>query len=335
MTVMTRDNSSFDFQVAEKGEFMGINLWGDELGDLSWVSDDNKHQLKQKLREQDKKHGNDDNEYSIGINTGQLVSFVSKMDIGDVVILPIETNIEFTGDTYTYNEKAYLIGRIKSRYYFAQNPQDTCSCWHRRDIEWIKTVPRDALSEQFKNTLGAHLTVFNVSKHEEEIEALLKGERIAVKPIEVKTKIDMLEENVQIQKRLMSISPHDFEKLVSQVLSLKYGVITAKTRDLGDGGTDFVALDDKGRHIKYRGQVKRVSRNISNSEILQLRGTLLDGEEGIFVITSYFTPPALEEAEFMGKKKIYTIDGRQLSQFILDVYEDLSEEFKNILKIEK
>ena len=141
----------------------------------------------------------------------------------------------------------------------------------------------------------------------------------------------MLEENAQIQKRLMNIGPSDFEGLVCEVLSLKYGVIAVKTRDVSDGGIDFVALNDKG-HTKYRGQVKRVSRNIS---ILQLRGTLLDGEEGIFVTTSYFTPSALEEAEFLGKNKIHPIDGRQISQFVIDVYDSLNKKFKNILKIEK
>ena len=312
----------------EKGSFIGIG-WN-RVGDLSWLTEDTREDLKEKFRILNP----DANEHEIGNWTGQLIRFVCDMEVEDIVILPIETNVQFTGDTYVYDEKAYLVGRIKSGYYFAgENPEDRCICQHRRAVEWQKTISKDDFVEPLKSN-ATRGTVNNVSKYEELIESMISGKKLETKPIKVDSKTDMIEENINIQKRLMILNPQEFEELVSQVLSCKYGLKFVKTRDTADGGVDFVALSDKG-HIKYRGQVKRVSRNISNSEILQLRGTLLEGEEGIFVTTSYFTPSALEEAEFTGKKRVHPINGREISQFIMDVYSELDENFKNILKIEK
>jgi HJR/Mrr/RecB family endonuclease len=99
----------------------------------------------------------------------------------------------------------------------------------------------------------------------------LPRKRYEAKPIIIPDKTDMIGKLSEIQKRLMDISPSNFEQLVCETLNLKYGVKTVKTRDVADGGVDFVSLNDRG-HIKYRGQIKRTSKNISNSEILQLRG---------------------------------------------------------------
>ena len=330
MTMFAKGEKIVDFQVAEKNNFIGVG-WN-RIGDLSWLTEDTREDMKEKFRISDPEA----NEREIGNWTGQLIRFVCDMEVDDIVILPIETNIEFTeaGNKYTYDEKAYLIGRIKSGYYFAgEKPEDKCLCQHRRDVEWQKSISEDKFREPLKSN-ASRGTVNNVSKYEELIESIISGKKIETKPIKIENKTDMIEENINIQKRLMVLSPQEFEELVSQVLSCKYGLKFVKTQDTADGGVDFVALSGRG-HIKYRGQVKRVSRNISNSEILQLRGTLLEEEEGIFVTVSYFTPSALEEAEFSGKKRIYPINGREIAQFIMDVYNELPEKFKNILKINK
>lgn len=330
MTNTGEDEDILDWKIGQQGNFVGIGWsrsWS--IGDLTVFSEDDKERLKEKLENDDNRKEYCTEHPRASINwVSYILSFVNRIEVGDVVVLPIYPEYD---EIY---EIRYLIGKIKGHAYYVENPQDKANAKTRRDVDWFANVPRERLSAQLKKSLESSGTVYNIDKHEEEIETLLKGEKFESKQIVIENKPDMIKRLSDIQKRLMDINPSAFEKLVCEVLNLKYGVISVKTRDVADSGIDFVCLNDKG-HINYRGQVKRVSRSISNSEILQLRGTLLEGEEGIFVSTTHFTTSSIEEADSYGKKKIHLIGGSQLSQIILDVYDELDEKFKNILKIEK
>ncbi|KCZ71325.1 hypothetical protein ANME2D_02052 [Candidatus Methanoperedens nitroreducens] len=304
-----------DWEIAEISNFVGIG-WS-AMGDLTKFSEKNKDKL-QEIYE---------NTYDVPpkkTDISQILRFVHDIKAGHIIILP----------TYPEDDNGivYKIGKIKSPAYYIKKPSDKAYTRVRRDVDWIKNIPRDMLLEPLKNSLNGQLTVFNVDEHKEEIEALVSGKQLKTKPIIIENKTDTIGKLFEVQKRLMEISPSDFEQLACKTLNLKYDVNTIKTRDVADGGVDFVCLNDKG-YTKYRGQIKRVSRNISNSEILQLRGTLIEGEEGIFVTTSHFTPSAVEESTFAHKKKIYLINGAQLSQAILDVYDELDDKYKSTLKI--
>ncbi len=313
------DPFEFDYEIAQNNNFIGIG-WRD-MGDLTRFSEEDRGRLKEEL----KITYPDESKGKIGQHAGEIIRFVDNnegIDVEDIVILP----------TYTEDDTVYLIGKIKSSAYYMEKPQDKAHVRMRRDVEWIMRIPKDRLSTKFKQGLMGHHAVYEIDKHEEEIQALLNGGKFETKPVVIERKTDMIGKLSVIQKRLMDISPNDFEQLVCETLSLKYDVKAVKTRDVADGGTDFVCINDLGDTV-YRGQVKRVSTSIGNKDILQLRGTLRENQEGIFVTTTHFTTSAIEESDSLGKKKIHLIGGTQLSQTILDIYEDLDDKFKDILKI--
>jgi len=301
-----------DWEIAQKNNFVGI-AWS--INPIKF-SEENKEIFIERF----------ENIYSQPPgkhDISEMLRFVHDIKIDDIVILPTNPDEGII----------YFIGKVKSHAYYLKKIVDKAASRTRRNVEWITSVPRKSLSsEPLKNSLHAQLTVFNIDKHEKEIEALISGKPFKKKPIVIESKTDMIGKLSEIQKRLLDISPIDFEQLVCETLNLKYDVKTVKTRDVADGGVDFVSLNDRG-HIKYRGQIKRTSKNISNSEILQLRGTLSEDEEGIFITTSHFTPSSIEESNSANKKKIHMINGEQLSQIILDIYNELDDKIKKKLKI--
>jgi len=162
MTLAKEGEKVVDFQIAEKNNFIGVK-WN-RVGDLSWLTEDTREDLKEKFRTLNP----DANEHEIGNWTGQLIRFVYDMEVDDIVILPIYTNAEFEPDgTYYWDDINYLIGKIKSGYYFAvENPEDKCTCQHRRDVEWQKTISKDDFVEPLKSN-ATRGTVNNVNKYEE------------------------------------------------------------------------------------------------------------------------------------------------------------------------
>ncbi|WP_052358052.1 hypothetical protein [Nocardiopsis alba] len=79
---------------------------------------------------------------------GQLWAFRGKMQIGDLVVLPLKNR----------KRPMLAIGRIVGDYEFdAEAAEDR---QHLRRVEWLRTdVPRDKAEKDLRNTLGAFMTV--------------------------------------------------------------------------------------------------------------------------------------------------------------------------------
>jgi restriction system protein len=58
-------------------------------------------------------------------------------------------------------------------------------------------------------------------------------------------------------------------------------------------------------------------------------------EHAAFVTLAGFTKQAIAEAQAPGRKGIMLIDGEMLVDMILEHYDELSEEYKELLKLEK
>jgi len=89
----------------------------------------------------------------------QMYKFAALIKPGDVVMMPAD-------------EKVRYLGIVKSEYYYAPQEADL-PYRHRRDVEWVKTLQKSEFSEKLRNSTGAIMTMFNISKHAEEIENLL------------------------------------------------------------------------------------------------------------------------------------------------------------------
>lgn len=111
----------------------------------------------------------DMNVNSRGQTMGQLYRFSNLMKIGDIVLMPYSP------------EGKVNIGIVESDLYFKSKDKDECPYEHRRDVKWLKTINLSELSQELKNSIGSIMTVFNISRHVQEIESLLSGETISVK----------------------------------------------------------------------------------------------------------------------------------------------------------
>jgi len=157
-------------QACEQGKYVAIG-WN-ELGDLNWL-------LTEKLSEEEAKRKLLDlyakklkswheNETQRRINSGQVYRFVKEIKTGDFVLSPTA-------------KRTVLLGKIVGDYYPAFKRKDDCRYKQRREVQWMQEISRDEMSQRLRNSLSAHLTVFGLRGHEEELSAFVEGRRIEIK----------------------------------------------------------------------------------------------------------------------------------------------------------
>ena len=131
-------------------------------------------------------------------------------------------------------------------------------------------------------------------------------------------------------ERILSNSPWFFEKLVLDFLEAmgyggfpEAGEFTPKSRD---GGIDGIIKQDKLGIDSIYIQAKRYTdRPVSSDEIQKFVGAIHGkGEKGIFITTSYFSRPAINYTN-QSPAKIVLIDGKTLSQLMIDYNVGTSE----------
>jgi restriction system protein len=103
----------------------------------------------------------DKSKVSAGLACGMLHTIIKGINENDIVLCPD-------------GEGNYLVGEVTSGYVYAKGEVLP----HRRKIHWYTDkLPRSEMSEALQNSTGAIGTVSNVSKYEEELEALIAGKR--------------------------------------------------------------------------------------------------------------------------------------------------------------
>jgi restriction system protein len=86
------------------------------------------------------------------------------MKLGDVVLCPD-------------GQGAYHVGEISSEYFYVADSVLP----HRRKVNWLSTnISREAMSDGLRNSAGSIGTVSNLTKHNEELERLLSGQRVVI-----------------------------------------------------------------------------------------------------------------------------------------------------------
>lgn len=122
----------------------------------------------------------------------------------------------------------------------------------------------------------------------------------------------------QLLDALLSMSPFAFEDLVAEVLrclGFENISVTAKT---GDGGIDVMGELVVAGAIKNSVcvQVKRWRNNVQREKISELRGSLRPHQTGLFITTSDFSKPAIDEANDPYKAPISLINGKELVEIM-------------------
>jgi restriction system protein len=90
---------------------------------------------------------------------GQLYRFVKEMKEGDLVMTPVDESREL------------IIGRVTGKYSY--DPHAISADYPNiRQVTWLKTTSRHALSPKLRSSSGSILTVFSVSSYLLEVERL-------------------------------------------------------------------------------------------------------------------------------------------------------------------
>lgn len=117
----------------------------------------------------------------------------------------------------------------------------------------------------------------------------------------------------QLLEALLSMPPFSFEELVGEVLrNLGFENITVTCKS-GDGGIDVAGELVVAGAIKNSVcvQVKRWRNNVQRASISELRGSLRPHQTGLFITTSDFSKPSIEEASDPYKAPISLINGKE------------------------
>ena len=142
-----------------KGNFIGADF--DILEDLSNNLPDNWRDFNKKFIPVLLKKHPEKSKISAGLSCGALWTVSKGLNIGDIVLCPNGSGSYYIGeilDTYSYHA-----GQILP---------------HRRTVKWYPNLlERTAMSDQLKNSSGSIGTVSFISKHAEEIERLITGNR--------------------------------------------------------------------------------------------------------------------------------------------------------------
>lgn len=308
---------------AKKGGYIAIG-W-ERIKSLDWLA---KEQDANKARSEFAKEYRNvygGTEIQVGQGIGQVIKFVRAIREDDIVVVP------------DMARGRVLVGRVNSPYEYKADWGDGCLYSHRKNVEWIKEVKRDTIPIKLRTSLGSLLTVFSLDRRKQEIRTLIEGEGLL--PDLGKKEIKEITGNELakvILSRLFNLDPESFERFITHLLTL-VGFESTTTRHIGDKGVDVIGtFNPEGlADITLKAQVKRVSGRIGNQDILMLRGTLGIDEHGVLITTGGFTKQALTEAEAEGRKPIALIDGQMLVDLILTHYDELDEEYKQLLQLGK
>lgn len=137
-------------------------------------------------------------------------------------------------------------------------------------------------------------------------------------PTGIEQQIDAIQKKVRqdLRRHLLSMPPQKFEELIRSLLEEMGFEETETTQYVNDKGIDVrgILKTNQLTAMKVVIQAKRWTSNIGSVPVRNLRGSLrmVDGEQGIIVTPSDFTPEAKVEAQSEGKMPITLINGNQL-----------------------
>lgn len=257
---------------------------------------------------------------SIATNAGQLYRFVCEMQIGDYVVFPSKI------------DRKINIGVIDSDYFYADGEKIYNN---RRKIKWLKHFPRTAFSQGALYEIGSALTLFSVKNYTDEFYTALTGKKIGStfdngSDASIGATADEIDQNTKdyILKALSkNLKGYPLENFVANLLEAM-GYRTTVSNQGGDSGIDIVAYKDE-LPPRILVQVKSQNKDVAESIVQSFKGAMLDGDYGLFVTLSDYTPNA---KAFLDKNPIIKgINGYDLVELILKYYDKLDEKYrKNI-----
>lgn len=296
-----------------------IAIEWDEIGDLSMIEP-----TREAFREKYVQVYPDSKKGAIPGAVGMLFRFCHEVSIGDYVVFPSKA------------DRMINIGRVEGDYYFEKHG----TYLNRRKVTWLKHISRMAFSQGALYEVGSALTFFSIKKYANEFLAALEKKtdyKATVSVVEDETigaTADEIIENTRdyILKELSrNLKGYDLERFVANLLNAM-GYRTTVSPHGGDSGIDLKAYKDE-LPPRIVVQVKSQDSDIAETTIQSLKGAMMPGDYGLFVTLSNYTKNAQRFLE--RNPMIRGINGTELVDLILQYYESLSEEYREMIPLRK
>ena len=260
---------------------------------------------------------------SVPSAAGKLFRFLYDVKIGDCVVFPSKT------------DRMINIGIIESDYYFENSDVKYV---HRRKVKWLKHISRTSFSQGALYEIGSIMSFFMVKNYADEyLLALDNGFRHSVdddsEDESVGTTAEDIKESTKdfILKELSrKLKGYDLEPFIKDLLEAM-GYNAKVSQHGGDRGIDIIAYKDEFPP-RILVQVKSGDGKVQESTIQSLKGAMREGDYGLFVTLSDYTPNAKKYLESV--PIIKGINGAELVELILRYYDKLSDKYKKIIPLE-
>lgn len=245
--------------------------------------------------------------------------------------------------------REYYIGYIESGYQY----DEELEYHHFRKVTWLDgVVPRDNLSTEAKNTLGAISTIFELpndvwsellKNHDESFSKEGSKDIEELSKLHEEQGLQRLKEDVIsrsqefIKDIIANLSWQDIELLVAGLLKTMGYKTRMTARGGADLGSDIIASPDELflEQPLIRVEVKKRSKDkIGSQDIRSFIGGMRGHHKGIYVTTSGFSKEAQYEAE-RANFPITLIDSDWLVELLLSNYETLDPEIKALVPLRK
>lgn len=267
----------------------------------------------------------------------QMQRFVRKIAEGDRIA------------TYDSDARVYYLGTVAGPVTY--RPDAIAELPYARKVTWQKRVPRDVLSMEARNTLGAIQTLFNpkaivakeVIEKAIDLTAPEPAEAVAiVEPTADDTVLDELraftvdQAHTLIEDLIAALDPEDVPLLVAGILRAM-GYRTRVTAIGRDRGTDvFASPDGLGLEeprifveIKHRRRVR-----IGAPDLRSFLGARRPGDRCLYVSTGGFTQDSRYEAE-RASIPVTLINLADLRALLLEYYDTLDPESKALVPLRR
>ncbi len=269
----------------------------------------------------------------IGNFIGQFFAFVARIQIGDIIVLPLKTR-----------PGQIAIGRCQGSYEYRDVNGERR---HVRAVQWDRIdVQRTALLPDLRRAINRPPTVFRITQvtASQRFDALRKGEPDPGLPDEIASDtpdeaVEAASSDQPLQERARNeisdfirerFTGHEFARLIDAILQAQ-GYVTRLSPPGPDGGADVLA----GRgplgfdHPRLCVQVKATAAAADVKVVRELQGTMQSfrARHGLFVCWGGFTRDARNWARD-NHFKVRLWDADDVVEALQDVYDKLAEEIR-------
>lgn len=259
---------------------------------------------------------------------GQIWRFIHEIQKGDLVALPLK------------KQSAIAMGEVKGEYEYSELANNIK---HIRRVKWLKTIARSAFDQDILYSLGAFMTVCQISRND--AENRVKEVLQKVVPPEVAEGPEVAEE-IDIEQyakdRIIKhigrkFKGHNLARLVEAILQAQ-GYVTKVSEPGPDGGVDILAaagplgFDDPRICV----QVKSSSSQADVKILRELQGVMskVRAKQGLLVSWGGFTKETIKEArDAFFSTRLW--DEGDLLEAIFKYYERFDDELQAELPLKR